>query len=167
MTVSIDKDARKRVSQESITAIARQNNQNRTWICLGLWGSVVVIVPGTIEDVFSIKGPGGNPMLITKKLSMWLNYTDPSGKRWRYTLTNVYLCNFIGTPLLSSAHLVEIGCKIHLTLQGHSIVFPNKNMSELTTQSNGLIALLPCPIKILQGRNDSTPDNTDKSCSED
>ena len=66
-----------------------------------------------------------------------------------FKLTNCYLCDNIRTPLVCATHLINQGFEIHLTQQGHNMVFPDKSISTLTTQSNGLIALLPVPLSML------------------
>ena len=83
---------------------------------------------------FDIKGVSGDPITITKKCSMFLNYTDTKGKHRQYKLTNCYLCDNIRTPLVCATHLINQGFEIHLTPQGHNMVFPDKTMSTLTTQ---------------------------------
>ena len=164
MTVDINQSDRKRVSQASVNAITRGGDPNQhrivdNGVVLDTGAALTItptgdqrIINDTIRSIaneFDIKGVGGDPITIKQKCSMYLNYTDEHGQQRTFKLKNCYLCDNIRTPLVCATHLVNQGFEIHLTKQGHNMVFPDRSISTLTTQSNGLIALLPVPLAML------------------
>jgi hypothetical protein len=97
----------------------------------------------SVHPPMEIKGVGGKPFLVKHKCSAYIHYTDVSGKRNTFILSNVYVCSAVRVPLISVSHLVSRDCEVHMTKSGHSIIFPDKSVSELVTMRNGLITLMP------------------------
>jgi hypothetical protein len=97
----------------------------------------------SVHPPMEIKGVGGKPFLVKKKCSAYIHYTDVSGKRNKFILSNVYVRSAVRVPLISVSHLVSRDCEVHMTKSGHSIIFPDKSVSELVTMRNGLITLMP------------------------
>ena len=96
-----------------------------------------------VHPPMEIKGVGGKPFLVKNKCSAYIHYTDEGGKRHKFILPNVYVCSAVRVPLISVSHLVSRDCEVHMTKTGHTIIFPDKTVSELVTMRNGLITLMP------------------------
>jgi hypothetical protein len=137
LVVSINKNDQNRVGEASVNAITRKGVPHQLFVVDYGYvldtGVALTITPtddprvmqDTVEDIstkFVIKGVSGDPITITKKCLMCLNYTNPKGERRQYMLTNCYLCDSIRTPLVCATQLINQGFEIHLTPQGHSDV---------------------------------------------
>jgi hypothetical protein len=96
LTVNINRSDRNRVSAESVKAITRKGDPGRLYIVdhgyvLDTGAALTItatddhrVIRDTVENLsntFDIKGVSGDPITITKKCSMFLNYTDTKGKR--------------------------------------------------------------------------------------
>jgi hypothetical protein len=51
-----------------------------------------------VHPPVEIKGVGGKPFLVNKKCSAYMYYTDVSGKRHKFILSNVYVCSAVRVP---------------------------------------------------------------------
>ena len=103
------------------------------------------MIPGSIKKVpnLNVSGfEGGKGIKLNRCGTLGIKMTDKdTGHKMKYLLDNVYVCDKLHQPLISTSQLSRCGADIYIGPHGSSSTFPSGHCSNLNTSHGGIMFL--------------------------